>query len=151
MSSYVTNGECVTSQGPASTLSTGFTQILSTASGEVFLNAQGEQSFINSLGFTSCSGGGAKIVPLSLLQIQPTTMTTTRSFSSVSLAAASRTLPPVSHYRLRFSKQSTIHLAKFHELYFNVKNFCPNSYQLQCFIFLAILNEGPKNYSVQWL
>lgn len=93
------NGVCTTLSGSSIQAPTGFTQVLPSASGEVFLNAEGEQSFIDYLGFSSCSGGGANLVPRSLVVVNPTTMTTTQSFSSVSLAAASRSLPPVSYSR----------------------------------------------------
>ncbi len=91
----MSNGACVTTSGTAFVLSSAYTQTLPSANGQVTLDAAGEQSFIDSLGFTTCSGGGEIVVPTALVQVKNLTSTTTITRSSVSLAAA-MSLAPVS-------------------------------------------------------
>ena len=76
-SATLSDGICVTDKGSAITLSSAYTEVLSTASGRVYLDQNGEQQFINFLGFTSCSGGGESVVPTALVQVSNVTATTT--------------------------------------------------------------------------
>jgi len=64
----------------------------------VTLDANGQQQFINHLGFSSCSGGGENYQPRALIQVTNTTATQTSTFLNVPLAAmtASLTIAPVS-------------------------------------------------------
>lgn len=80
------------------TVSPAFSQILSSANGQVTLDVNGQQSFIDHLGFTSCSGGGEHVVPTAYAQVFNATMTTTSTFTNKPLAAvvASLTIAPVS-------------------------------------------------------
>ena len=97
-SAFTSNGLCVTSSGTAIQVSPAYSETLSSANGRVTLDANGQQSFINYLGFSSCSGGGENVVATALLQVLNTTATTTSTFSNVPLAAvvASLTIAPVS-------------------------------------------------------
>ena len=97
-SAYSSNGLCVTTSGPPIQVSPAYSEILSSANGQVTLDVNGQQSFINYLGFSTCSGGGENVVARALVQVQNTTMTTTSSFTNVPLAAAvaSLTIAPVS-------------------------------------------------------
>ena len=72
--------------------------MLPSANGRVTLDANGQQSFIDFLGFSTCSGGGENVVPTALIQVTNTTTTMTSTFSNVPFAAiASLTIAPVSH------------------------------------------------------
>lgn len=93
--SSLVNNVCVASSY-SSTLPSAFTQNLAAASGTVYLNAEGEQSFINYIRLTTCSGAGASIVGLQLIHVQNTIAIVTSTFPTVSLMAASRTFPSVS-------------------------------------------------------
>lgn len=97
-SAYSSNGICVMSSGPAITLPTGYSQPLPSASGKVYLDAAGQQQFIDFLGFSTCSAGGENVVATALIQVTNTTHTTTLTYSSVPLAAISArlTIAPVS-------------------------------------------------------
>lgn len=97
-SAYSSNGLCVTTSGSAIPVSPAYSEILSSANGRVTLDANGQQSFIDHLGFSTCSGGGENVVATALLQVLNTTATTTSTFSNVPLAAvvASLTIAPQS-------------------------------------------------------
>ena len=97
-SAYTSNGLCITTSGPAITVSPAYSETLTSASGQVTLDVNGQQQFINYLGFSTCSGGGENVVAQALVQVQNTTATTTSSFTNVPLAAvvASLTIAPVS-------------------------------------------------------
>ena len=97
-SAYTSNGLCVTTSGPPIQVSPAYSDTLTSANGRVTLDVNGQQSFINYLGFSSCSGGGENVVARAFVQVQNTTMTTTRLFTNVPLAAASAslTIAPVS-------------------------------------------------------
>lgn len=89
---------CITTSGSAIQVSPAYSEILPSADGRVTLDANGQQSFINYLGFSSCSGGGENVVATALVQVLNTTATATSTFSNVPLAAvvASLTIAPVS-------------------------------------------------------
>lgn len=91
-SEYFSNGACHTDSGTKSVLPTAYSEILPSASGRVYLDLNGQQQFIDHLGFSSCSGGGENIVPTALVRVQNTTATSTTTFSNVPLAAMSATL-----------------------------------------------------------
>lgn len=97
-SAFTSNGVCVTTSGSAITLTSAYSEVLPSADGQVTIDTDGQQGFINFLGFTTCSGGGENFVPTALLQIMNTTATTTSTFTNVPLAAAvaSLTIAPVS-------------------------------------------------------
>ena len=97
-SAYSSGGVCITTSGSAIQVSPAYSEILSSANGRVTLDANGQQSFIDHLGFTTCSGGGENVVATALVQVTNTTATTTSTFSNVPLAAvvASLTIAPVS-------------------------------------------------------
>ena len=97
-SAYFSNGICVTTSGSAISVSPAYSKVLVSANGQVTLDANGQQSFIDHLGFSSCSGGGENIGATALVQVMNTTTTTTSTFSNVPLAAvvASLTIAPVS-------------------------------------------------------
>lgn len=97
-SAYLSNGLCVTSSGSAIQVSPAYSEILTSANGRVTLDANGQQSFIDHLGFSTCSGGGENVVATALVQVMNTTATTTSTYSNVPLAAvmASLTIAPVS-------------------------------------------------------
>ena len=99
---YESNGVCITTSGAPVTLSSAYTETLVSANGQVVLDANGEKSFIDFLGFSSCSGGGENVVPTALIQVTNTTASTTSTYSNVPLAAALATLTiaPVSLYLL---------------------------------------------------
>lgn len=90
------NGQCITTSGSAVTVDRPYSVILPSASGKVTVNPEGEEAFIRSLGFTSCSGGGGTASPIALVPVANLTTTTTRTGNSVSLAAQSLSLAPVS-------------------------------------------------------
>ena len=79
-------------------VSPAYSEILTSANGQVTLDVNGQQSFINYLGFSSCSGGGENVGATALVQVLNTTATVTSSFTNVPLAAvvASLTIAPVS-------------------------------------------------------
>ena len=108
-SATLSDGICVTDKGSAMTLSSAYTEVLSTASGRVYLDQNGEQQFINFLGFTSCSGGGESVVPTALVQVQNTTATTT-STNAGGLSVASTESLSLS-VALVCTSQPTPHLA----------------------------------------
>ena len=91
-SAYASNGVCITTSGAPVTLSSAYTETLVSANGQVVLDANGEKSFIDFLGFSSCSGGGENVVPTALIQVTNTTASTTSTYSNVPLAAAMATL-----------------------------------------------------------
>ncbi|CAD6569345.1 MAG: hypothetical protein ASARMPRED_002734 [Alectoria sarmentosa] len=95
---YTSNGLCVTTSGSAIQVSPAYSEILTSANGQVTLDANGQQSFIEYLGFSTCSGGGENVVATALVQVTNTTTTTTSTFSNVPLAAvvASLTIAPQS-------------------------------------------------------
>ena len=97
-SAYTSGGVCITTSGSAIQVSPAYSEILSSADGRVTLDANGQQSFIDHLGFSTCSGGGENVVATALVQVMNTTATTTSTFSNVPLAAvvASLTIAPVS-------------------------------------------------------
>ena len=97
-SAYNSNGICVTTSGSAIPVSPAYSEVLVSANGQVTLDANGQQSFIDHLGFSSCSGGGENIGATAIYQVLNTTATTTSTFSNVPLAAvvASLTIAPVS-------------------------------------------------------
>ena len=97
-SAYTSNGLCVTTSGSPIQVSPAYSQTLTSANGRVTLDVNGQQSFIDHLGFSTCSGGGENVIATALVQVQNTTMTTTSSFTNVPLAAAvaSLTIAPVS-------------------------------------------------------
>ncbi len=76
-SATLSDGICVTDKGSAIALSSAYTEILPSASGKVYLDQNGEQKFIDFLGFTSCSAGGESVVPTALVQVTNVTATTT--------------------------------------------------------------------------
>ena len=95
-SAYESAGLCVTDSGMKIDLPSAYSQILPSASGRVYLDAGGQQEFIDSLGFSTCSGGGQNIMPTALVQVTNTTATTTRTFSGILAAqSASLTIAPV--------------------------------------------------------
>ena len=91
-SAYESNGVCITTSGAPVTLSSAYTETLISANGQVVLDANGEKSFIDFLGFSTCSGGGENVVPTALIQVTNTTASTTSTYSNVPLAAALATL-----------------------------------------------------------
>lgn len=91
-SAYLSNGVCITTSGAPVKLSSAYTETLASANGQVVLDANGENAFIDHLGFSTCSNGGENVNPTALLQIFNTTTTATSTFSNVPLAAASATL-----------------------------------------------------------
>ncbi|MCJ1274719.1 hypothetical protein MMC21_002517 [Puttea exsequens] len=91
-SAFPSNGVCITTSGAPTTLSSAYTETLASANGRVTLDANGQQEFINFLGFSSCSGGGENVVPTALIQVTNTTATQTATFSNVPLAAAQASL-----------------------------------------------------------
>lgn len=97
-SAYLSSGICVTTSGSPSPVFPAYSEILTSANGRVTLDANGQQSFIDHLGFSTCSGGGENVVATALVQVTNTTATTTSMFSNVPLAAvvASLTIAPVS-------------------------------------------------------
>ena len=97
-SAFSSGGVCITASGSAIQVSPAYSEILTSADGRVTLDANGQQSFIDHLGFSSCSGGGENVVATALVQVMNTTATTTSTFSNVPLAAvvASLTIAPVS-------------------------------------------------------
>lgn len=82
----------MTTSGAPTKLTSAYTEVLSSANGKVILDANGQQSFIDFLGFKTCSAGGLSIAATALIQITPTTVTQTSTFSNVPLAAALATL-----------------------------------------------------------
>ena len=97
-SAYLSDGLCVTTSGSKIELSSAYSEILPTASGRVYLDANGQQEFIDHLGFSSCSGGGENIVPTALIQVTNTTATQVATFSGILAAqSASLTIAPVCH------------------------------------------------------
>ena len=95
-SAYLSNGLCVTTSGSKIELTSAYSEILPTASGKVYLDANGQQDFIDHLGFHSCSGGGENIVPTALIQVMNTTATQVTTFSGILAAqSASLTIAPV--------------------------------------------------------
>lgn len=76
-SATMSDGICVTNSGPPISLSSAYTEILSADSGRVVLDQNGEQRFIDFLGFSSCSAGGVTIVPTALVQVTNVTATST--------------------------------------------------------------------------
>lgn len=97
-SGYLSNGLCYTTSESAVQVFPAYSEILTSANGRVTLDANGQQSFIDYLSFSTCSGGGENVVGTALIQVMNTTTTTTSTFSSVPLAAvmASLTIAPVS-------------------------------------------------------
>ena len=91
-SATLSDGICVTDKGSAITLSSAYTEILSSASGQVHLDQNGEEQFINFLGFTSCSGGGESVVPTALVQVTNVTATTTSTNAASPSAASTESL-----------------------------------------------------------
>ena len=79
-------------------VSPAYSETLPSANGQVTLDVNGQQQFINHLGFSTCSGGGGSAAVSAILQVLNTTATTTTSVSNVPLAAvvASLTIAPVS-------------------------------------------------------
>lgn len=108
-SAVLSGGICSTVSGPRVTLSSAYSQALSSASGHVVLDQGGEQSFINQLGFSSCSGGGINLVPSALVPVSPTTATSTQTFFSGSPIGA---LAPtsVSSFVCSFSRFPCTHM-----------------------------------------
>jgi acetylornithine/succinyldiaminopimelate/putrescine aminotransferase len=90
----------MTTSGAPTTLSSAYTEILQSANGQIVLDASGQQSFIDFLGLSTCSGGGENVAATALVQVLQTTATTTSTFSGVPLAAVSATLTiaPVSYH-----------------------------------------------------
>ena len=91
-SATLSDGICVTDRGSKSVLPTAYSEVLSSASGKVYLDQNGEQQFINFLGFTSCSMGGENVVQTALVRVSNTTATTTMTASSLPLIAATQSL-----------------------------------------------------------
>ncbi|CAF9922364.1 MAG: hypothetical protein HETSPECPRED_005050 [Heterodermia speciosa] len=96
-SAHIVNGQCVTTSGSAIVLPTPYSETLASASGRVTLDPAGEQAFIDYLGFTTCVGGGEIASQTALVPVANVTSTTTRTGSSVSLAAASLSLAPTTN------------------------------------------------------
>ena len=69
----------MTNSGPPIALTSAYTEVLSAANGKVVLDQNGEQQFIDFLGFKSCSAGGESIVPTALVQVTNVTATSTAS------------------------------------------------------------------------
>ena len=88
----------MTTSGSASQLPSAYSELLPMGSGGVTLDANGLQSFIKFLGFSTCSGGQLNYSPTALIQVLNTTATQTSTFSNVPLAefSASLTIAPVS-------------------------------------------------------
>ena len=78
-SATLSDGVCVTNSGPPIALTSAYTEVLSAANGKVVLDQNGEQQFIDFLGFKSCSAGGESIVPTALVQVTNVTATSTAS------------------------------------------------------------------------
>ncbi|KAL9042024.1 MAG: hypothetical protein Q9214_003910 [Letrouitia sp. 1 TL-2023] len=91
-SAYLSEGNCVTTTQTRD-LSVAYSEILSTSSGRIYINEEGEQSFIDFLGFTTCSEGGESVVPTVLAQVSNVTTSTTMFFSGGALAAATSLAP----------------------------------------------------------
>ena len=94
----MSKGVCITTSGSPILLPSAYSEALPSANGRVTLDANGQQQFIDQLGFSTCSDGGVNIQPTALIQVTNTTATQTRTFSNVPLAAmtASLTIAPVS-------------------------------------------------------
>lgn len=95
-SEFVSEGSCFTVTNAPSTLASAYSQPIAEASGVIYLNGEGQQDFIEHLGFTSCSGGGENVKQSVVVQVQNSTAEITRYQSAAVLAPASRTLGRVS-------------------------------------------------------
>ncbi|KAL8663422.1 MAG: hypothetical protein Q9168_008096 [Polycauliona sp. 1 TL-2023] len=93
VTSQLINGECTASTNLVS-LTSAYTQPLATASGRVYLDQEGQQGFIDSLGFSTCAGGGSNFVNTVLAPVSALTVSTTMTYSGVALAAMSTTFAP---------------------------------------------------------
>ncbi len=78
-SAYISSGQCTTSSGNAITLQTPFSLTKPSATDSALFQVVAETSFINFLGFSSCSGSGQKIVPTALVSATPYKITATAS------------------------------------------------------------------------
>ena len=109
-SAHLSNGVCITISGAPTTLSSAYTEILQSANGQIVLDGSGEQSFIDFLGFSTCSVGGENVAATALVQVTTTTATMTSTFSGVPLAAVSATLTiaPVSYHIPREVSQNDL-------------------------------------------
>ena len=136
-SAYTSNGLCVTTSGPPIQVSPAYSETLTSANGRVTLDVKDQQSFIDFLGFSTCSGGGENVIATALIQVQNTTMTTTSSFTNVPLAAAvaSLTIAPVSSlcrkgrycFQMCSSAQWTLSRMLQPKVFFN-ETICANDY-----------------------
>jgi hypothetical protein len=95
-SKFVSEGSCVTVTNAPSTLASAYSQPITESSGKIYLNGEGQQDFIEYLGFTSCSGGGEHVIQNMILHVQNITTEITRYQTGAVLAPISRTLGPVS-------------------------------------------------------
>ncbi|KAL8983341.1 MAG: hypothetical protein Q9205_002388 [Flavoplaca limonia] len=89
----VANGVCSTTS-TVITLSSAYTETLATASGRVYLNQEGQQGFIEFLGFSTCAGGGQNVQNTALMPVSELTVSTTSTYSGMALAAMSTTFAP---------------------------------------------------------
>ena len=83
-SGYLSDNQCQTTTY-VSSLDTPYSEILPSASGQVALDAAGQQDFINHIGFTTCSGGGERAQGSALVPVVNVTSSVTSTFSSVPL------------------------------------------------------------------
>lgn len=91
-SATLSDGICVTNKGDKIELTSAYTEILSSASGKVYLDQNGEQQFIDYLGFTTCSGGGESVVPTALVQVTNVTATMTSTNTGGPKVASTQSL-----------------------------------------------------------
>lgn len=95
-STFISDNECVTSIYDKYILETAFTQVLSSATGVVYVNADQEQKFIDNLGLSSCTPGPLNLANTALIQVSKFTTTVDSIGTTLQLLAVSRTLAPVS-------------------------------------------------------
>lgn len=95
-SEYLSGGSCIRVTNPPFTLTSAYTETIAEASGAVYLNAEGQQSFLEFLDLTSCSAGGENVRPTVVVNVHNTTAETTRYQTGAALAPALRTLGRVS-------------------------------------------------------
>ena len=95
-SEYESEGSCVTVTNPPVTLPTAYSEPIPEASGRVYLNEEGQQSFLEYLDLTSCSGGGERVTPIVVAQVQNSTAEITQYQTGPTLAPKTRSLARVS-------------------------------------------------------
>lgn len=95
-SSHIVNGVCVTASGSAVPVIPAYSEVLPSASGRVELDSAGQRAFIDHIGFSTCSIGGARAVAGALVPVANVTQSLTQTFTGAYSAAATLSLAPVS-------------------------------------------------------